>query len=79
MHVGRGRHLPGYSFLCENPDLAAARAQTGITFVGPSAQVLELTGNKARAKSAGPPVLASSAPSTEADTLIAGTHSMTFP
>ena len=40
---------PGYGFLSENPELAAACADAGITFVGPSAQVLELTGNKARA------------------------------
>ena len=39
---------PGYGFLSENPDLAAACAAAGITFVGPSAEVLELTGNKAR-------------------------------
>ena len=39
---------PGYGFLSENPDLAAACAEAGITFVGPGADVLELTGNKAR-------------------------------
>jgi pyruvate carboxylase len=38
----------GYGFLSENPDLAAACAVAGITFVGPSAEVLELTGNKTR-------------------------------
>src|SRR6476660_4526221 len=31
---------PGYGFLSENPDLAAACAQAGITFGGPSAQGL---------------------------------------
>jgi pyruvate carboxylase len=64
----------GYGFLSENPDLAAACARADITFVGPSAQVLELTGNKARAiaaaKAAGLPVLASSKPSTDIDTLM---------
>src|SRR5690242_8094175 len=40
---------PGYGFLSENPDLAAACASAGITFVGPTVAVLELTGNKARA------------------------------
>ena len=39
---------PGYGFLSENPDLAAACAANGITFVGPSAEVLELAGNKVR-------------------------------
>src|ERR1700752_5454585 len=40
---------PGYGFLSENPELAAACAEGGITFIGPSEQILELTGNKARA------------------------------
>src|ERR671932_2959507 len=40
---------PGYGFLSENPELAEACARAGITFVGPSAEVLRLTGNKARA------------------------------
>ncbi|WP_018177215.1 pyruvate carboxylase [Jongsikchunia kroppenstedtii] len=74
---------PGYGLLSENPDLAAACAANGITFVGPSSEVLELTGNKARAiaaaKAAGLPVLASSAPSTDVDELIAAAESMQFP
>ncbi|KQU53688.1 pyruvate carboxylase [Rhodococcus sp. Leaf278] len=74
---------PGYGFLSENPDLAAACAEAGITFVGPSADVLELTGNKARAiaaaKAAGLPVLASSEPSSDIDELVAASESMTFP
>ncbi|MEU3308967.1 biotin carboxylase N-terminal domain-containing protein, partial [Nocardiopsis sp. NPDC006832] len=40
---------PGYGFLSENPDLARACADAGITFVGPPAEVLDLTGNKASA------------------------------
>jgi len=43
---------PGYGFLSENPELAASCADAGITFVGPSAEVLELTGNKSRAVAA---------------------------
>ena len=35
---------PGYGFLSENPDLAAACAAAGITFVGPNAEVLEAHG-----------------------------------
>ena len=81
--AGADAVYPGYGFLSENPDLAAACARAGITFVGPSAQVLELTGNKARAiaaaKAAGLPVLASSEPSTDIDTLMAAAESMTFP
>lgn len=74
---------PGYGFLSENPDLAAACAVAGITFVGPSAAVLELTGNKSRAvaaaREAGLPVLASSAPSTSVDELLTAAESLTFP
>ena len=81
--AGADAVYPGYGFLSENPDLAAACARAGITFVGPSAQVLELTGNKARAiaaaKAAGLPVLASSEPSTDIETLMAAAESMTFP
>jgi pyruvate carboxylase len=40
---------PGYGFLSENPDLAAACEAAGITFVGPDARVLRLTGDKSRA------------------------------
>src|ERR671938_1375672 len=47
--VGADAVYPGYGFLSENPDLATACAEAGITFVGPGADVLELTGNKARA------------------------------
>ena len=81
--AGADAVYPGYGFLSENPDLAAACVQAGITFVGPSAQVLELTGNKARAiaaaKAAGLPVLASSEPSTDIESLMAAAESMTFP
>ncbi|WP_433576220.1 pyruvate carboxylase [Nocardia brasiliensis] len=74
---------PGYGFLSENPDLAAACARAGITFIGPSAHVLELTGNKARAiaaaKAAGLPVLSSSAPSADLDELLTAAETMDFP
>ncbi|OWL99235.1 hypothetical protein B7435_22620, partial [Mycolicibacterium peregrinum] len=74
-HSGADAVYPGYGFLSENPELASACAEAGITFVGPSAQVLELTGNKARAidaaRAAGLPVLASSAPSSSVDELVA--------
>ncbi|QRY44515.1 pyruvate carboxylase [Mycolicibacterium boenickei] len=74
---------PGYGFLSENPQLAAACAREGMTFVGPSAAVLELAGNKARAvaaaRDAGLPVLASSAPSDSVAELVRAAESMTFP
>ncbi|WP_105367238.1 pyruvate carboxylase [Mycolicibacterium porcinum] len=82
-HSGADAVYPGYGFLSENPELASACAQAGITFVGPSAEVLELTGNKARAiaaaKAAGLPVLSSSAPSSSVDELVAAAADMTFP
>ncbi|WP_285034158.1 pyruvate carboxylase [Mycolicibacterium sp. lyk4-40-TYG-92] len=74
---------PGYGFLSENPELAAACAAAGITFVGPSSDILELTGNKARAiesaRAAGLPVLASSEPSSSVDDLLAAAEQMQFP
>ncbi len=74
---------PGYGFLSENPDLAAACAVNGITFVGPSAEVLELAGNKVRAleqaRRAGVPTLKSTPPSTDPDKLIAGAEEIGFP
>src|ERR1700758_717585 len=74
---------PGYGFLSENPELAAACARFGITFVGPSAEVLALTGNKSRAvaaaREAGLPVLTSSAPSASVDELVSAAADMQFP
>ncbi|ANS63455.1 pyruvate carboxylase [Streptomyces lincolnensis] len=74
---------PGYGFLSENPELARACEEAGITFVGPSADILELTGNKARAvaaaRAAGVPVLGSSAPSTDIDELVRAADDIGFP
>jgi pyruvate carboxylase subunit A len=41
---------PGYGFLAENPQFAAACEQTGIRFIGPSSRVLELVGDKIAAR-----------------------------
>ena len=41
---------PGYGFLSENPGLARACAEAGITFVGPTAEQLETLGDKTRAR-----------------------------
>ena len=41
---------PGYGFLSENPDLPRACERHGITFVGPSAELLELLGDKTAAR-----------------------------
>lgn len=41
---------PGYGFLSENPEFAALTEENGLTFVGPSAQVIRLLGDKSEAK-----------------------------
>jgi propionyl-CoA carboxylase alpha chain len=43
---------PGYGFLSENPDFAAAVFEAGITFIGPSANSMRMMGNKLSAKNA---------------------------
>ncbi|MBM9469556.1 pyruvate carboxylase [Nakamurella leprariae] len=82
-HAGADAVYPGYGFLSENPDLARACREAGITFVGPPAEVLELAGNKATAvaaaRAAGLPVLDSSAPSTDVDVLVAAAQGIGFP
>ncbi len=41
---------PGYGFLSENPALPRACARAGITFVGPSAELIDLLGDKTAAR-----------------------------
>ncbi|MBC8108935.1 MAG: ATP-grasp domain-containing protein, partial [Anaerolineae bacterium] len=41
---------PGYGFLSENPELARACEKNGVTFVGPTAKLLEMFGDKTTAK-----------------------------
>src|SRR5690606_27782586 len=81
--AGADAVYPGYGFLSENPELARACEEAGITFVGPSAQILELTGNKSRAvaaaREAGVPVLGSSEPSTDIDALVRAADDVGFP
>ncbi|MGD9960348.1 pyruvate carboxylase [Nocardioides sp.] len=81
--AGADAIYPGYGFLSENPDLAEACANAGITFIGPTADVLTLTGNKARAiaaaKAAGVPTLASVEPGTDVDALVASAADMPYP
>jgi len=81
--AGADAIYPGYGFLSENPELSAACAAAGITFVGPPTEVLELTGNKARAiaaaKAAGLPTLKSSEPSSDVETLLAAADEVGFP
>jgi acetyl-CoA carboxylase, biotin carboxylase subunit len=52
---------PGYGFLSESPKLAARAKDNGLIFIGPPAEVMELSGDKLRAREeaarAGVPVL----------------------
>lgn len=83
LRAGADAVYPGYGFASENPELAAACAKEGIAFVGPGADVLALTGNKARAvaiaREAGIPVLASVPPSADVDELLRSAAALPFP
>ena len=83
VRAGADAVYPGYGFLSENPALAEACANAGITFIGPSADVLTLTGNKARAiaaaKAAGVPTLESVDPSTDVEALVAAAEAIEAP
>ncbi len=74
---------PGYGFLSENPDFARASADAGIAFVGPSARVLELAGNKVTAKeraaAVGVPVVKSTSASRDIDELVRAAPDLGFP
>jgi len=81
--AGADAVYPGYGFLSENPDLAEACAQAGITFVGPPASVLELTGDKSRAiaaaREAGLPTLQGTDPGNDVDGLVAAAEQFEGP
>jgi pyruvate carboxylase len=82
--AGADAVYPGYGFLSEDPRLAAACADNGLTFVGPSADVLELVGNKVRAleaaRQAGLPTLRDAAdPNNDHEALIARASEVGFP
>ncbi len=83
VRAGADAVYPGYGFLSENPALAQACADAGITFVGPGPGVLALAGHKARAiaaaQAAGVPVLRSTAPGTDPDALIEEARALPFP
>ena len=81
--AGADAVYPGYGFLSENAAFARRCEDEGITFVGPSADVLELTGNKARAiaaaREAGLPTLQGSEPSADPAELIRAAGEIGYP
>ncbi|MEW6645028.1 MAG: biotin carboxylase N-terminal domain-containing protein [Pseudomonadota bacterium] len=82
--VGADAVHPGYGFLAENGDFAAALAATGIAFIGPSPDVLRSFGNKAAAKQiarrAGVPVVpGTEEPSASVDDVAAAIAGMALP
>jgi acetyl-CoA/propionyl-CoA carboxylase biotin carboxyl carrier protein len=66
---------PGYGFLSENQDFAAACAANGITFIGPPADVIATMGSKVAARElarkAGAPVVPGETPREQTDAAIA--------
>jgi pyruvate carboxylase len=83
IECGADAIYPGYGFLSENPDLAQAAADAGITFIGPPTRVLEMAGNKVTAKehaiAAGVPVLKSTPATTDIEVLVKGADEIGFP
>jgi pyruvate carboxylase len=81
--TGADAVYPGYGFLSENATLARRCAENGITFIGPSPETLDLTGDKSAAveaaKAAGLPILDDSAPSADIDELVSFAEGRTYP
>jgi acetyl-CoA carboxylase biotin carboxylase subunit len=75
---------PGYGFLSENHDFAAACAGAGLAFIGPPADVIERMGSKIAARKlaqqAGVPVVPGETPKDQTDEAIArAAHRIGFP
>jgi len=83
LRSGADAIYPGYGFLSENPALAEACRDNDVTFVGPSAEVLRLAGNKVRAlevaEATGLPVLRTTSGTTNGSDLIGLAESIGFP
>ncbi|MGA9102523.1 pyruvate carboxylase [Aeromicrobium sp.] len=83
VRAGADAVYPGYGFLSENPELAEACEEAGVTFIGPLAAVLRLTGHKSRAiaaaREAGVPVLTSVEPTDDAGALVDSAADLTYP
>jgi len=81
--VGADAVYPGYGFLSESDVLAQTCADAGVTFVGPPAEVLRLTGDKLRARQAaaeaGLPVLAASGSVPDAEAAAEAAERLGYP
>ncbi|MGJ8643294.1 MAG: pyruvate carboxylase [Luteolibacter sp.] len=75
---------PGYGFLSENPDFAKACAREGITFIGPSSDLLENMGDKTAARALAhkfdvPTLPGTEDPITDPDEALTIAHEIGFP
>lgn len=74
---------PGYGFLSENPVFARAVTEAGIIFIGPSAQAMELLGNKVAAKrlaqSVGVPLVPGTASAVSGEEALRAAQEIGFP
>ena len=81
--TGADAIYPGYGFLSERADLARACDANGIKFIGPSADTLDLTGDKSAAvqaaERAGLPTLKDSEPSSDVAQLAEYAKEFEFP
>ena len=73
--AGAGAIHPGYGFLSEDPDMAAACAGAGLVWVGPPADVIARLGSKIEARrlmrEAGVPIVPGETPADQTDAGIA--------
>ncbi len=74
---------PGYGFLAENPEFAAACEEAGITFIGPPADAIAAMGDKVEArrlmKRAGVPIIPGTDVDLRDDEIIAAADEVGFP
>ena len=81
--IGADAIHPGYGLLSENPDLADACAESGITFIGPPVEIIRLMGNKREARrsvaEAGVPVLPGAELTFDTNDLESAAESVGYP